>query len=132
MLLSSDNPKKYWGDAFATATVIYNLCPKSGQKATAFELFCGRKPYISRLRVFGCTVYSLINSRERKKLDARSERGRLIGYEEGTKGWKILLDDGRRVVRRHCYFDETRIVTKPRHITSYKSSDEDEVEEDKK
>jgi transposase InsO family protein len=132
MLLSSDVPKKYWGDAFATATVIYNLCPKSGQKATSFELFYGRKPDISRLRVFGCTVYSLINSKERKKLDARSERGRLIGYEEGTKGWKILLDDGRVVVRRHCYFDETRIVTKPRRITSYESSDEDEVEEDKK
>jgi hypothetical protein len=102
-MLWSLNVPKYSGDACATATLIYNLCPRSGQKVNSFELFHGRKPDVSNLRVFGCTVYSLMHSKDRKKPDARSERGRLIGYEDGTKGWKILLDDGRIEVRRHCY-----------------------------
>ena len=126
MLIASKIPKKFWGDAFDTAGLLYNLCPKVDRKETSYELFFGRKPDVSRLRVFGCAVYSLIHAQARKKLDAKSEKGRLIGYEDGTKGWKILLDDGRVVIRRHCSFDETQFVDEAARYISYESSDDED------
>jgi hypothetical protein len=125
-LLASKVPKRYWGDAFNTATVIYNVCPRSGQSASPYQLFWGKRPDVSGFRVFGSVVYCLKNPNDLKKLDARSDRGRFLGYEEGTKGWKILLDDGRIVVRRHCRFDESKVIADVHDSDAWDSSDDDD------
>jgi hypothetical protein len=40
---------------------------------TPYEAWFERKPIVSHLRVFRCVAYTLINSHNRKKLDAKSE-----------------------------------------------------------
>ena len=74
---------------------------------TPWELLYGHKPDVSNLRVFGCTAYAQVPCKLRRKLDARSVRGRLIGYPAGTKGYRILLDDtGDIICSRDVIFDE--------------------------
>lgn len=131
MFLSSGIPKKYWGDAFATAAKVYNLCPSAKGDVTPFELFFQKKPDVSRIRVFGCVVYCMLEKMERSKLDSRSEKGRLLGYEDGIKGWKVLLDSGKVVVRRNCRFDESNVMhSTAQSYVRYEDSDSDKSTDD--
>jgi len=66
----------------------------------------GRKPDVSGLRVFGALAYAQVPVELRRKLDSTSQRGTMIGYEAGTKAYRILLDSGDVVISRDVIFDE--------------------------
>jgi hypothetical protein len=66
----------------------------------------GRKPDVSGLRVFGALAYAQTPVELRRKLDSTSQRGTMIGYEAGTKAYRILLDSGDVVISRDVIFDE--------------------------
>ena len=57
------------------------------------------KPVMSHLRTLGCLVYCQKPSNDRKNLSSWSEEGRFIGYDAGTKGWRVLLSNGKMAVR---------------------------------
>ena len=107
MLAASALPKSLWADAVATASYVRNRSPVSGRDKTPYELFFGKKPDVSNLRIFGSKAYALTPKPLRTKLDNTSEPGRFIGYPAGTKGYKILLDSGRAVISRDVIFAET-------------------------
>ena len=106
MVLDADIPKKYWGEAFNTAVTVYNLSPRLKQSKTPYELFTGVKPDISHLRTFGCKVFCQRDASDRKKLTAWSHEGQFMGYEPGTKGWRVLLNSGKLVIRFNVKFVE--------------------------
>jgi len=56
------------------------------QNITPYEAWCGRKPNISHLRVFGCIAYAHVPNEKRRKLDDKSVKCIFIGYCEKTKG----------------------------------------------
>jgi hypothetical protein len=60
-----------------------------------------------RLAHFRVYSHVKVDSLDETKLREWSEGGRLLGYEEGTKGWKILLGSGKIVVRYNVKFIET-------------------------
>ena len=60
----------------------------------------------NNLRTFGARTYAMTPKQLRTKLEPTSEPGRFIGYPAGTKGYKILLDDGRIVISRDVTFVE--------------------------
>lgn len=119
MLLAADMHKNLWAEATATATRVYNVSPRLQTRKTPWELFYGVKPDISYLRTFGCEVWSQPPEVHRKKLDGKSQKGKFLGFEEGTKGWRILLKTGQIVVRRNCRFFE-----------AMGKADSDRIEED--
>ena len=51
--------------------------------------------------VFGCLAYALKPSVERKKMTAKSDKMRFIGYPVGTKGYRLFNEKKHRVVVRH-------------------------------
>lgn len=106
MLAASSLPKYLWADAVVTANYVRNRSPVSGRDKTPYELFFGTKPDVSNLRTFGARVYALTPKPLRNKLDDTSEPGRFIGYPAGTKGYKILLENGRCVISRDVVFIE--------------------------
>lgn len=59
MVFDSGISRKFWGEAVQTAAFLANRSPASaiGQKLTPYELFEGRKPDVSKLRVFGSRAY---------------------------------------------------------------------------
>jgi transposase InsO family protein len=106
MLNSSGVAKKYWAEAFAAAVDVYNMSPRQGNVKTPYELFCGAKPDVRGLRTFGCEVFCRKQPVALTKFGERSNHGRLMGGEPGTKGWRVLLDAGNVVVRYDCVFVE--------------------------
>jgi hypothetical protein len=75
MRIAANLPKSTWGESLATANYLRNISPASGQERTPWELFHGKKPDVSHLRVYGSRVYVKKESSQVTKLEARSEKG---------------------------------------------------------
>ena len=130
MLAATSLPKYLWAEAVVTANYVRNRSPVAGMHKTPYELFFGTKPDVSNLRTFGVRAYALIPKQLRNKLENTSEPGHFIGYPPGTKGYRILLDDGRVIISRDVTFVESSGTTSPLapEADSIYSSDEEDEE----
>lgn len=107
MLQDAKLPTKMWAEAIATASYIRNRSPTSGETKTPVELFYGTKPDVTIMRTFGATAYVHIPKTLRQKLDPVSKKGILVGYELGSKAYRILMEDTKKIViSRDVTFDE--------------------------
>ena len=97
---------KYWGEAATAVTRALNRTPQRGQAKTPYELFYGRRPDVSTLRVFGCRAWAYLPPDIRRKMDPRALPATHLGYAEESKGYRVLIN-GRVYVRRDVTFDET-------------------------
>jgi hypothetical protein len=93
MMFHCGAPTKLWAEAVNTANRVRNVLPPMNKAMTPFELFYGRKPNISSLRVFGCMAHVHVPKEKRKKLDARSAPGMFVGYSVDSKAWRIAFQD---------------------------------------
>ena len=57
---------------------------------TPQEAWSGQKPTISHLKVFGSVAYAHLPDQQRTKLEDKRKRYIFIGYDEKTKGYKLL------------------------------------------
>jgi hypothetical protein len=92
-----------------TVVYIFNRSPtKALNGMTPYEAWHGRKPAVSRLRVFGCLAFGK-ELGHIGKLDDRSTLGVVIGYAEGLKSYRILDPGTQRVRTMHdVVFNEGR------------------------
>ena len=62
MLLSAKLPKSFWGEAVNTAAYLINRSPSTtlGFKVPE-EVWSGRKPDLTHLRIFGCVAYAHVS-----------------------------------------------------------------------
>jgi len=59
-------------------------------KKTPYELYKGRKPNISHLRVFGCKCFVLNNGKDNLgKFDPKSDEGIHIGYVVNEHAYRV-------------------------------------------
>lgn len=59
MLISFFLPNLFWGKALLTAACLVNLSPFTALNCKVpNEVWSGKKPYYSRLRIFGCVAYA--------------------------------------------------------------------------
>ncbi|GIL88635.1 hypothetical protein Vretifemale_16557 [Volvox reticuliferus] len=98
MLQDANLEQGFWAEAVMTACAIRNCSPVSDRGATPHELFHGYKPDVSVLRVFGCTAWVYSEKQHRNKLDPVCEKGVFVGYERGSKGYRVYLPQQRKVV----------------------------------
>jgi transposase InsO family protein len=93
MLLESQLPLKYWGEAILTANYLRNRAPVKHHSLTPFEAFYGTKPDISHVRVFGCPVTAQIPLAHRtSKVAPLGVPGILLGYCTDRKAYRVLVD----------------------------------------
>jgi transposase InsO family protein len=112
MLVESNLDQALWAEAAQTAAYIRNRSPTAAGDKTPYELFFGTRPDVSGMRAFGCTAYVHVPKGQRTKLDAVSLKGVFVGYEPGSKAYRVLLPERNRVaVSRDVTFNET--ITKP-------------------
>ena len=73
MMVHAGLDDRYWAEAVQTATYIKNRLPTRSleHNVTPYELWYGRKPDLSHIRVFGCTAYALVPDTKRRKFDVR-------------------------------------------------------------
>ena len=62
MLVTTQLPMTYWGKAALTAAYLQNLTSMSTLPSgiTPFEVFFGRKPDVSHLRVWGMQCFTMV------------------------------------------------------------------------
>ena len=72
-----------WAEAAITMVYVHNYTPhRVLENKTLEELFSGKKPEVSHLRIFGCPVYIHILKEKRTKLDPSGKKGIIMGYSE--------------------------------------------------
>jgi Reverse transcriptase (RNA-dependent DNA polymerase) len=65
---------------------------------TPQETWSGQKSIISHLKVFGSVAYGHVPNQRRMKLEDKSKRYIFIGYDEKTKGYKLLDPISKKVM----------------------------------
>eukprot|EP00253_Pinus_taeda_P035580 PITA_35580 len=80
---------------------------------TPQEVWTGKKPSLSHMRVFRCDAYVHVPKEKPTKLDNKSEKCIFIGYKDGLKGYKLWNLVTRKVVyNRDVVFREVKDVLK--------------------
>lgn len=99
LLYDAKLEKKFWAEAVHTAVYLKNRSIASGlHQKTPYELWNGRKPNISHIRVFGSTVMSHVPKEKRLKWDKKAEKHYLVGYADNVKGYRLYNPKTNKVI----------------------------------
>src|SRR5712671_19873 len=105
----------FWEHAVCTATHIYNRSPiRSLKWRTPHEIWSGgHTPDVSYFRVFGCKAYVHVHKDDWKKLDPKAIEAIFIGYEPGSKGYRLWDKHTRSVkLSRDVKFDKDQFPSR--------------------
>ena len=90
MMKAKGMPARFWGEVVTTAVFILNRAPTNALTSkTSFEAWYGRKLSMSFLRTFGCIGHVRKTKPNLTKLEDRSTPMVFLGYEEGTKAYRL-------------------------------------------
>ncbi|PLW05860.1 hypothetical protein PCASD_23647 [Puccinia coronata f. sp. avenae] len=94
ILIDSRLDMSFWGFSFLWAGDTLNRIPnKSSSLVTPFEAFHGYKLSFDRFQLFGETGYINVHAENRKKLDARAIKGRVVAHCDDSKGWLFWIKE---------------------------------------
>jgi hypothetical protein len=116
MIHDQDLPMCLWAEAAMTAVYVQNRLSHSalGFK-TPEEMFTGKKPEVSHLKIFGCPVFIHIPKEKRNNLEPSGKKGIFVGYCEVSKAFKIYIPGHRHIeISRDVTFDEDATLKKSR------------------
>jgi len=108
MLVEAELGEEFWAEAALTACLLRNISPVKNRTATPYELFTGRKPNISFLRIWGCRAYVKLEKQQVSAMGPRSVPGIFVGYEPNSKAYKVLADGKIRVSRNVIFLENKR------------------------
>ncbi|UYV65928.1 hypothetical protein LAZ67_3005902 [Cordylochernes scorpioides] len=106
MLFDSGLPQSLWAEAVTTANYLHNRIPSKATDKTPFELWTNRKPSLKHLKRFGCKAFAYIPKIKRNKLDSKVIEGIFLGYDDRSKGYRILHDTDNITISRSVKFLE--------------------------
>jgi hypothetical protein len=108
MLDEHRTPRCFWADAISTACYISNqifLC--SIMHLTPFEIRFGWKPFVSRLRSFGCKSFVLKRGNI-DKFESRSSDDILLGYTPHGRSYRVFNLETNTIIESYdLTFNET-------------------------
>lgn len=109
-IAESKLPQSLWAEAVATSNDVRDRCSvRCLEDKTSYELLHGEKPDLRRLRFFGANAFVLIKTQGKEKFDERANEGRMVGYAENAKAYRVKSNSGKIVSARDVPFDESRI-----------------------
>lgn len=136
MIIAAKLEKRFWTEAVTTATYLINRSPTAAfnidQRCefTPAELWYGKKPNLSNLKVFGSSAFRLIPDAFRKKLDDKSIKNIMVGY--ATNGYR-LWDSSKKniIIARNVVFDESVCLSNHKAVvdiseTEFEATDDEE------
>ena len=100
LLIEAQLPRELWTYAVMASAYIRNRCYNHRTGLTPYEVMTGKKPNLSSMHVFGTICYAYVQNK--KKLDARSEKGVFVGYDKGSPAYLVYLPDSGVVKRVRC------------------------------
>jgi hypothetical protein len=101
-------PLNLWAEAVFAANYLKNrLSNRMLDDKTPYEAWFGYKPEVGHLRRWGCIVYAHIPKQLCQKLDSKSRKGILVGYDATPYVYRIY-DPVKKVIlsTRDCKIAE--------------------------
>ena len=74
-----------WGYALETVAFLLNRIPLKAVEKTPYELWTGKCPGLSFLKIWGCEAY--VKRQASDKLASKSDKCLFVGYPKETKGY---------------------------------------------
>ncbi|KAE8686024.1 cytochrome P450 71A9-like [Hibiscus syriacus] len=100
MRIHAGLPKFLWAEAINTAAYLINRGPSVPlDGGIPKEAWSKKEINLSHLRVFGCISYVHIDSAERSKLDAKSNKCAFVGYGGDEFGYRFWDYENRKIIR---------------------------------
>ncbi|EJD51552.1 hypothetical protein AURDEDRAFT_23077, partial [Auricularia subglabra TFB-10046 SS5] len=110
MLTEAALPAAFWPYAVEAYTYVHNRTCTSALEPTKtpFEIWYGRKPDVSHLRVFGSLAYTLVPADLRKSFDSHYAKAICLGYSDTKPGcWRFYnAEKGVHFESSQAVFDE--------------------------
>ena len=111
MMSQSDLPISFWGYALETAAFILNRVPTKAVENTPYEIWTGKTPSLSFLKIWGCEAY--VKRQISDKLAPKSDKCLFIGYPKESKGYYFYNTSENKVfVARNGVFLEREFISK--------------------
>ena len=85
MIYLTDLPLLFWGYALETTAFTLNRAPSKSVETTPYELWFGKKPKLSFLKVWGRDAY--VKKFQPDKLEPKSKKCVFIKYPKETVGY---------------------------------------------
>ena len=101
-----------WAEACNSMVYVKNRCPhRVLGMSTPEEVFSGKKPDISHLKIFSSPVYIHVTKNTRKKLDPTAKVGIFVGYTETPHNYRVYFPNSRMTfMRRDIKFNEVKAM----------------------
>ena len=107
----TDLPLSFWGYALETTAFTLNRAPSKSVETTPYELWFGKKPKLSFLKVWDCDAY--VKKLQPDKLEPKSEKCVFIGYPKETVGYTFYhRSEGKIFVAKNGSFLENEFPLK--------------------
>ena len=85
-----------------------NRVPSKAVEKTPYEMWTGKRPSLSFLKIWGCEAYQVSN-----KLEPKSDKCLFVGYHKETKGYYFYNPIENKVfVARNAVFLEREFISK--------------------
>jgi transposase InsO family protein len=129
MIHDQDLPMCLWAKVAMAAVYVQNRLSRSalGFK-TLEEMFTGKKPEVSHLKICGCPVFIHIPKEKRNKLEPSGKKGIFVGYCEVSKAFRIYIPGHRHIeISRDVTFDEEATLKKSRRCQLEEMYEEEPV-----
>ena len=108
MLIAAQMPNKFWAEAVHHATDTFNKMIKGNMNLSPYELFFQKKPSLE-FHEFGCDVFVMKPDALRRKLDVKADKMRFVGFDNNSKGYRVLNSNNAIKISRDVKF----ILTDP-------------------
>jgi hypothetical protein len=99
MMSQTDLPLSFWIYALETAAFTLNRVPTKYVERTPYEIWTGKHPELSFLKVWGCEAY--VKCLMSDKLTPKSDKCFFMGYLRGTKGYYFYKEAKGKVFVAH-------------------------------
>ncbi|GKF30029.1 retrovirus-related pol polyprotein from transposon TNT 1-94 [Tanacetum coccineum] len=104
-------PKSFWGYALESVVRILNIVPTKKVERTPYEIWHGKTPKLSYLRVWGCEA--LVKQDTPDKLDPRSIKCIFVRYPQETMGYCFYFPLKNKIfVAQNAEFFENSLMEK--------------------
>ena len=111
MMSLTDLPLSFWGYALETAAFTLNRAPSKSVETTPYELWFGKRPNLSFLKIWGCDAY--VKKLQPNKLESESDKCVFVGYPKETIGYSFYnKTEGKVFVAKTGVFLEKEFLAK--------------------
>src|SRR3954470_6842057 len=111
MMSLTDLPLSFWGYALKIVAFTLNRAPSKSVEMAPYELWFGKKPKLSFLKVWGCDAY--VKKFHPDKLKPKSEKYVFIGYPKEKVGYTFYhRSEGKTIVAKNGSFLQKEFLSK--------------------